>query len=650
MISLFYIILAVLGLSFLIFIHELGHYFMARRVGMRVETFAIGFGKPLYSWEKNGTKWQIGWLLFGGYVKIAGSELDGDKDPYSIPDGFFGKTPWDRIKVAFMGPLVNLVFAFIVFAALWAIGGRFENFSDYTSKIGWVDPASELYANGIRPGDEITGYNDTPFQSSMDHIYGPMGSSSEIVVHGNRVNYDTAQKTPFSLTVKVYHSPSIYDKKLLTAGILQSGSYIIYDRLPQGGDNPLIEGSPLQNSGLEYGDRLAWAGGEFLFSQKQLNLVLNDGKALLTIKRGQETVLRRVPRVTVNELRPDPTHYEELVDWQHEANLKGKTQDLYTIPYNLNNDGVVEEQLKFLDKDKESEAFPKTLYSIIDEPLHVGDTIIAINGVSIKQSHELLAHLQTNQINLIIERDPSIKEKTTYSKADNEFDQEMDYQDLQKIVKSIGTPNQINHAGKYILLDPITPTVRSAFVLSPENQAYYAAEQLEQKKVIDSIEDPEKQALAKRLLAEQDKKLLLGLPNIQDRIVIYNPDPMTLFSNVFNEIRRTLTALFTGALSPKFIAGPIGIVQVVHSTSMGSIREALYWMGAISLNLGMLNLLPIPVLDGGTIMLSLYEMISKKRIHPKTLEKLTIPFAVMLICAFLWFTYNDISRIFGGFF
>ncbi len=63
-INLIYILLAILGLSFLIFIHELGHYWMARRVGMRVETFAIGFGKPIYSWVRDGVKWQVGWLLF----------------------------------------------------------------------------------------------------------------------------------------------------------------------------------------------------------------------------------------------------------------------------------------------------------------------------------------------------------------------------------------------------------------------------------------------------------------------------------------------------------------------------------------------------------------------------------------------------------
>jgi regulator of sigma E protease len=131
--------------------------------------------------------------------------------------------------------------------------------------------------------------------------------------------------------------------------------------------------------------------------------------------------------------------------------------------------------------------------------------------------------------------------------------------------------------------------------------------------------------------------------------VEYNPTPTQLFSSVFSEIWRTLSALFTGALNPKWISGPIGIVQVVHDNTMLSIKEGLFWLGAISLNLGVLNLLPIPMLDGGTILISLIEMITRRRIHPKTLEKLVLPFAIILIVFFIFLTYNDLSRLFSGF-
>ncbi|HEV8052937.1 MAG TPA: site-2 protease family protein, partial [Parachlamydiaceae bacterium] len=216
--SLLYVVLAVLGLSVLIFFHELGHYLMARRVGMRVETFSIGFGKPIYSWMRDGVKWQIGWLLFGGFVKIAGQETDDNKDPYAISDGFFGKSPWDRIKVAFAGPFVNLVLAFLIFAAIWASGGREKNFSEFTHKIGWVDPQSELFASGLRPGDEITSYNGNSFQGVKDHIYVPLTNSGEIDVQGNKVDYVTFQKTPFEYKTKAYPRPLTFEKGAMTTG------------------------------------------------------------------------------------------------------------------------------------------------------------------------------------------------------------------------------------------------------------------------------------------------------------------------------------------------------------------------------------------------------------------------------------------------
>lgn len=143
--SLLYLIPAILGLSFLIFIHELGHYWMARRVGMRVEVFAIGFGKAIYTWERDGTRWQIGWLPFGGYVKIAGTDNADDIDPYDVPDGFFGKSPLDRIKVAFMGPFVNLVFALIAFAMLWFLGDGRKILTNIPIKsAGWIRNRSYL--------------------------------------------------------------------------------------------------------------------------------------------------------------------------------------------------------------------------------------------------------------------------------------------------------------------------------------------------------------------------------------------------------------------------------------------------------------------------------------------------------------------------
>lgn len=649
-VNIFYIIIALLGLSFLIFMHELGHYWMARRVGMRVETFAIGFGRPIYSWMRKGVRWQIGWLLFGGYVKVAGQEVENGKDPYEIADGFFAKPPLDRIKVAFMGPFVNLVLAFIFFGIIWLAGGREKNFSEFTHKIGWVDPKSELYIQGVRPGDEIVSYDGKSFQGSNDHLYAPMLGGDHIEVNGNKIEYATGEKIPFTYKIKTYQHPNVMQKGIKTAGIFTGASYLIYNKLPGDIENPLPEGSPLRDSGLAYGDRIVWVDGELIFSQIQLNNILNDNKALLTIKRGNETLLRRVPRVHIQELKLEPIFRDELMDWQFEAKLNGtKIQKLFIIPYNLNNEAVVENDLKFIDKEHQDEAFPQVPFSETGKPLQAGDKIIAVDGFPVQHSFELLAKLQNHYVNVIVERNPEELTRVSWKASDDDFNKEVEWSDLQKIASTIGTPRLLPHAGDLYLLKPIIPKPRSEFILSDEKQAWLSTELREQKKEIEAIEDPEQRAHALSMLQSREKQLLLGIPSVQDRKVVYNPQPMEMFQSVFQQIWRMLMALTTGNLSPKWVSGPVGIVQIVHDNSMQGIWEAIFWLGAISLNLGVLNLLPIPVLDGGTILICFIELISGKKMHPKTLEKLTLPFALLLIGFFIFLTYNDLVRLFSGF-
>lgn len=648
--SLIYVLLAIFGLSVLIFFHELGHYFMARRVGMRVETFAIGFGKPIYSWERKGVKWQIGWLPFGGYVKIAGQDGDETKDPYSIPDGFFGKSPLDRIKVAFMGPLVNLILAFLIFVGIWALGGREKNFAEFTHKIGWVDPHSELYAAGLRPGDEIVSYDGIPYQTGKDHLYAPMMNPGDVDVKAVKVDYVTFHKEPLELKVKPYPHPVSLEKGIVTTGIISPASYVIYNKLPKGEENPLPEGSPMVQSGIQYGDRVVWVDGSLIFSNQQLSRILNDDRVLLTIYRKGNRLLLRVPRVPVEELKMDSEFREELTDWQYESGLNSvKLQKLYMIPYNLTNDCVVENEIKFIDKDNEKVAFPEHPFGLNETQLLPKDKIIAVDGSPVRTSYDLLQKLQKRQVNIIIERNPEILASLPETKADAAFDKEINWNDISTIAGSIGSGHVVQKAGDYVLLNPVTPKLRSELELSPEKQAWLNAELLEQKKEIENIEDPEKRAQALAMLNSQEKLMLLGLPGLQDKRVNYNPSPAVQFENVFSEIWRTLSALVSGSLNPKWISGPIGIVQVVHDNWMIGIKEALFWLGAISLNLGIINLLPIPVLDGGTILLSLFEWVTGKRLPPKTLEKLIVPFAILLIIFFVFLTYQDLSRIFGGF-
>ena len=191
MLTILYVILALLGLSFLVFIHELGHYFVARKEGMRVEVFSIGLGKPLLSWMHKGVKWQLCPLLVGGYVRIAGMEKEGDLEPHEVPEGFYSKKPWARIKVALAGPIINLIFAIIVFSIIWLLGGREKPFHQFTHLIGFIEPQSELYQKGVRSGDELLEYNGKYINNFDDLKFAYLANGGPAEVEGNKINYFT---------------------------------------------------------------------------------------------------------------------------------------------------------------------------------------------------------------------------------------------------------------------------------------------------------------------------------------------------------------------------------------------------------------------------------------------------------------------------
>ncbi|MBS0620957.1 MAG: site-2 protease family protein [Verrucomicrobia bacterium] len=646
--TILHILLAAFGLGFLIFIHEFGHFWVARRQGMTVEAFSIGFGDPLFAWERNGVKWQIGWLPFGGYVRIAGMEKKGALEPHQIPDGFFGKKPLSRIKVALAGPIVNIAFAFFAFCALWFLGGRQKPFSEFTHLIGSVDPTSAAYHADIRPGDVITNLNHKPFGSFQDLLYAAILDETPPVLGGEKVDYLAQTKSPFTFQFTYDKDANVMDRAGIVMGSVRPAGYVLYKPYADGTANPIPADSPMAKSGIANGDRILWADGAVIFSKQQLIETVNEPKALLTLSRGGKTLLARIPRLKVADLRLTPLQKEELGDWQHAAQLAGKLSDLFFIPYNLTASCIVENPLSYLNEETIEQEHMATSRAPLESPLQVGDQILAVDGIAVTSSAEMLRLLQTRHIQIIVKHEGTLQ-KISSKEADKAFIGDIDWNDLEALIQSIGTPNGVKERGNLRLLNPVAPKPLDAFELPKELSEKRANEIAAEKKVIEEMKDPEAKKMALRDLEESQKRVLLGIV-LLDREVTYNPSPFVLFGNVFKETWRTLVSLFTGNLSPKWLSGPVGIVQVMqHSWGVG-IKEALFWLGMISLNLGILNLLPIPVLDGGHICFSLWESVTGKPISAKTMEKLIIPFVILLIAFFIYLTYHDLARLFTRFF
>jgi regulator of sigma E protease len=157
------------ALSVLVFVHEWGHYYVARRCGVRVEVFSIGFGKELKGWtDKNGTRWKIAAIPLGGYVKmfgegetvpIDGAENEEEERPLTEEEkavSFYHKRLSQRAAIVFAGPAINFIFAAIAFAVLFmTIGVAHPTQDKPLAIVGAVQPGSAAAEAKLEKGDRI---------------------------------------------------------------------------------------------------------------------------------------------------------------------------------------------------------------------------------------------------------------------------------------------------------------------------------------------------------------------------------------------------------------------------------------------------------------------------------------------------------------
>jgi regulator of sigma E protease len=145
-------------LGVLVFVHELGHFLAAKRVGIRVLKFQLGFNPTVVSFRRGDTEYGVGALPLGGYVKMAGDNPD--DVPTGRNDEFLAKTKWQRFQVLIMGPAMNLILAFLLTAVVLYQGVEMPVFLDQPVVIGAVKPDSPGAKAGLRPGDRVIAVAD----------------------------------------------------------------------------------------------------------------------------------------------------------------------------------------------------------------------------------------------------------------------------------------------------------------------------------------------------------------------------------------------------------------------------------------------------------------------------------------------------------
>ncbi len=156
------VVSAIVVLGILIFVHELGHFLVAKLCGVRVLVFSLGFGPKVFGVKKGETDYILSAVPLGGYVKMLGEGKDGDDDlsEEERPFSYGAKKPSRRLAIVFAGPFTNIIFAALIFAVVYVYGVPLLN-----SRIGEVKPDFPAFTVGIKAGDKVLAVNGHPIHS-----------------------------------------------------------------------------------------------------------------------------------------------------------------------------------------------------------------------------------------------------------------------------------------------------------------------------------------------------------------------------------------------------------------------------------------------------------------------------------------------------
>ena len=276
-----YVIPFLVVLSILVFVHEYGHYIVARWNGVRVDVFSIGFGKELFGYtDRAGTRWKFSLLPLGGYVKMHGdadaSSSTVDHEAAVDPDSFPAKNVFQRMSIIAAGPLANILFAALALAFLFMIVGR-----PFTpAGIGNVEEGSPAAAAGLEPFDQVVAVDGDEIESFEQlRTIERESAGEELVLTIDR----DGQTLELAMTPATVTREDERLDQTFQIGDLGIGPPLT----PADVANVRPDGAAAE-AGLEAGDRIVAVNGEALRSFEDLQAVVSrsaDVELSFTVER-----------------------------------------------------------------------------------------------------------------------------------------------------------------------------------------------------------------------------------------------------------------------------------------------------------------------------------------------------------------------------
>src|SRR6266567_97664 len=289
------IIVFVLVLGAMVVIHEFGHFIVAKFFGIRVEVFSVGFGKRLWGVKKGDTDYRISLIPLGGYVKMAGENLDEQRT--GAPDEFMSKPKWQRLCVAVAGPAMNILTALAIPAVMAMMHHEVPAYLDKPAVVRAVESNSPAEKAGLQPGDlivKVDGRDDPKWRDLEDTI--AVNPDHDLPV--------TVKRDGETRQITLHVGSHAFDQEKIGYSGLKANDERITVR-------DVASGEPAAAAGLKPGDNIIAVNGTRVEQSEYGQIEIIDAirksadKTLsLTVRRDEGTVdIQATPRLNDGELR-----------------------------------------------------------------------------------------------------------------------------------------------------------------------------------------------------------------------------------------------------------------------------------------------------------------------------------------------------------
>lgn len=294
--NVYHIVVFIIFLGILVTVHEWGHFITAKKLGVEVKEFAIGFGPTLLSKFYNGTQYMVKILPLGGYVKMSGDERESCT---GASNEFFSKPVGHRALIVFNGPMINFVLAYLCFAVVFMLGSP-----DYATIVGDFAQDSPAQVAGLQVGDTLTSIDDQKLYGWSDLEQKIKKSTGETI----RLTWERDGKTHISEVL-----PHVVREKNIFGELEDKRQLGVQPYVPNR-VGALVKGYPAQKAGLKKGDEIVVVNGTLVHNWPQVvEAIKNTTTELVSVqvrRNGELETLNIYPRMKIVK---NATGEEELI-------------------------------------------------------------------------------------------------------------------------------------------------------------------------------------------------------------------------------------------------------------------------------------------------------------------------------------------------